>query len=57
MNKRYAVNLIIGYNYFYGEESVQYEAHFFNTLKEAESFYRKHFPNCTGIFDLENLPF
>lgn len=57
MTKRYSVNLIIGYIYFYGEESVQYETHFFDTLKEAESFCCKHFPNCSGIFDLENLPF
>lgn len=57
MANRYAVDLIVGHICFYGEYSVQYEAHFFDTLEEANAFRDKHFPNCTNVCDTENLPF
>lgn len=57
MSKRYSVGLIAGHVCFYGEYSVQYEHHLFDTIEEATDFRNRHFPNCTEVFDLENLPF
>lgn len=57
MVKRYAVSLIVGYTCFYGDCTAQYEHVFFDTLEEAQAFRNEHHPNCTDVFDLENLPF